>query len=115
MVKQNPYTEGVLAALTALIRAINDANYEVEKPKKTVVKKIEDVYRTYPADFDYYEELKAEKGRLKALNKQTNLKQFDDTKPFEVAPWNNRQYRCSGCGMYGHTMANKNRPCKGRY
>lgn len=93
MVKQNPYMEGVLAALTALVRAINDANYEVVVQKKNPLpQKVE-----------------------RPAQKQTNLKEFDTTKPFEVAETNKRIYRCSGCGMYGHNMGNKNRPCKGRY
>lgn len=128
---QIPYTERVLAALTALVIAINDANDEVAEMPPVELKGVDALL----AESDRIDKLQKltdasaaivyEKSGIKVNPdmveawanterlQQTSLKQFDDTQPFEVAPWNNRQYRCSNCGMYGHTMANKNRPCKG--
>jgi len=115
---QIPYTERVLAALTALVIAINDANSKGAdiEPLTDLTARVaeatpEEVAPLMREKLTGVDALFAESDRIDLM--QTNLKDFDTTKLFEVAPWNNRQYACSNCGMYGHTMANKNRPCKG--
>jgi len=95
------HTEGVLAALTALVRAINDADYEV------VVQRKDDAPMTTDEterEIEKYTD-----------DRQTSLVDFYHSKgpaAFYPAETNRRLYCCSNCGMSGHTMGNFNRPCR---